>query len=175
MKKRQRLIMRSVILVVIALALGYTLYNTVFNDKKEPVKAGDTAPNFVLKDLEGNEVELEDYKGKGVFLNFWGTYCPPCEKEMPAIQRQYDKYKDQGVVVLAVDIAEPKFTVEKFANRLNLTFPIVLDQQREVVDEYGVGNLPATYLISPEGKVIDKITGELNDTHVRNYMEKIKP
>ncbi|MCF6137623.1 thiol-disulfide oxidoreductase ResA [Pseudalkalibacillus berkeleyi] len=175
MNKRKRLVMRSVILVVIALALGYTLFQTVFSDKKEPVAVGDTAPNFALKNLDGKEVELEDYKGKGVFLNFWGTYCPPCEKEMPAIQRQYEKYKDQGVVVLAVDIAETKLTVKKFVDEKNLTFPVVLDQQREVVDVYGVGNLPATYLISPEGKVIDKITGELNDTRVRNYMEQIKP
>jgi peroxiredoxin len=175
MKKRQRLVMRSVILVVIALALGYTLYQTVFSDKKDPVTVGDNAPNFVLKDLSGKEVELEDFKGKGVFLNFWGTYCPPCEKEMPAIQRQYEKYKDQGVVVLAVDIAETELTVKKFAEEKNLTFPIVLDQQREVVDVYGVGNLPATYLINPDGEVIDKITGELNDTRVRNYMEQIKP
>ncbi|MGM7701725.1 thiol-disulfide oxidoreductase ResA [Pseudalkalibacillus sp. Hm43] len=175
MKKQQRFIMRTVILAVIALALGYTLFQTVFSDKEEPVAAGDMAPNFVLKDLDGNEVELEDFKGKGVFLNFWGTYCPPCEKEMPAIQRQYEKYKDQGVVVLAVDIAETELTVKKFAEEKNLTFPIVLDQQREVVDTYGVGNLPATYLISPEGEVLDKITGELNDTRVRDYMEQIKP
>ncbi|WP_257347778.1 thiol-disulfide oxidoreductase ResA [Pseudalkalibacillus decolorationis] len=175
MKKRQRLIMRSLILVVIALALGYSLYETVFSNQKGLVEVGDTAPNFALQDLEGNKVELEDYKGQGIFLNFWGTYCPPCEKEMPAMQRQYEKYKDEGVVILAVNIAESQFTVQNFADRLGLTFPIVLDEQREVVDAYGVGNLPATYLISPEGKVIKKTTGELTDTVIRNYLEKIKP
>ncbi|WLD91871.1 thiol-disulfide oxidoreductase ResA [Alkalihalobacillus sp. AL-G] len=175
MKKQQRLLMRSLILVVIALALGYTLYKTAFSNERGLVEVGDMAPNFALQDLEGNEVELEDYKGKGVFLNFWGTYCPPCEKEMPAMQRQYEKYKDEGVVILAVNIAESKFTVQNFADRKGLTFPIVLDKQREVVDAYGVGNLPATYLISPEGKVIKKTAGELTDTIIRNYLEKIMP
>lgn len=167
--------MRSLILVVIALALGYTLYETAFSNEKGQVEVGDTAPNFVLTDLEGNEVELEDFRGKGVFLNFWGTYCPPCEKEMPAMQRQYAKYKDEGVVILAVNIAETEFTVKNFADRLGLTFPIVLDKQREVVDAYGVGSLPATYLISPEGKVVKKTTGQLTDTVVRNFLKEIMP
>ncbi len=172
--KKKRLIVRSIILALLVSALGYTLYSNFFI-KKETVKVGSVAPDFVLKDLEGNEHRLSDYRGKGVFLNFWGTWCKPCEREMPYMDNQYDYYKNHGVEVLAVNIAESKIAVESFANELDLSFPIVLDKDKQVLNAYGVDPLPTTFLINPEGKVVHITSGSLTERMVRDFMEEIKP
>lgn len=166
--------MRSLILTVLIGALAYTLYMNFFTSK-ERVKVGSTAPDFVLTDLEGNKQQLSDYRGKGVFLNFWGTWCKPCEKEMPYMQNQYDFYKAQGVEVLAVNIAESNVAVKSFADKHNLTFPIPLDKDRQVLNAYGVKPLPTTFLIDKEGKVVEITSGLMTERMVRDYMERIKP
>lgn len=172
--KKNRLLMRSIILILLIGALGYTLYSNFFVSK-EKVKVGSKAPDFVLTDLEGNEHQLSDYMGKGVFLNFWGTWCEPCEREMPYMDNQYEYYKNQGVEVLAVNIAESNIAVQSFVDKHDLTFPIPLDKDRQVLNAYGVGPLPTTFLINPEGKVVDITSGTLTERMIRDYMEQIKP
>lgn len=152
-KKKKRSIIRGIILLVLACAIIYTIYNSATKEKVEALADGDQAPDFELVDLEGNTHRLSDYKGQGVFLNFWGTWCEPCKKEMPAMERQYQQFKDQGVQVLAVNIAQSKFEVQNFVDQYDLTFPVVIDKTKSVMQAYNVGKLPATYLISPDGKV----------------------
>jgi len=82
---------------VLAVAIIYTIYNNATKDKFEVLGVGDEAPDFTLVDLNGEEHRLSDYKGQGVFLNFGGTWCKPCAKEMPAMDRQYEVFKDQSV------------------------------------------------------------------------------
>jgi peroxiredoxin len=108
-------------------------------------------------------------------LNFWGTWCPPCKKEMPYINNQYHQYKDKGVQVLTVDIQESELVVNQFAERLKLDFPIMIDTDKEVMSTYGIDLLPATFLIDKQGKVVNYYTGELSEDKVREFMEKIKP
>ncbi|CAG9622336.1 thiol-disulfide oxidoreductase ResA [Sutcliffiella rhizosphaerae] len=174
MNKKQRLVMRSVILVVMLAAIGYTMYINFFQSK-EIVDVGDKAPNFVLTDLEGNEVMLSDYEGKGVFLNFWGTWCKPCEREMPYMENQYQVYKDQGVEILAVNIQETNLAVERFRDRHGLTFPIPMDRSDQVRQAYGIMPLPTTILLDENGTVVKKSSGELSEENVREFMEMIKP
>src|SRR5690606_15375394 len=88
--------MRTAILLVLAGAIGFTLYNNATKENREVLQVGDPAPDFKLTDLNGEELQLSDYKGQGVFVNFWGTWCKPCEKEFPLMERQYQVYKDQG-------------------------------------------------------------------------------
>ena len=127
-KKKKRLVVRTMILYVMAAAVGYTLITNVFTER-QVIKAGDEAPNFQLQTLDGESVLLSDYRGKGVFLNFWATYCPPCKEEMPYMDNQYQRFKDQGVEILAVNVGEPSLTAEKFINRYDLTFPVPLDER----------------------------------------------
>lgn len=136
---------------------------------------GAQAPDFVLVDMQGNKHQLSDYRGQGVFLNFWGTWCPPCKKEMPYINNQYHQYKDKGVQVLTVDIQESELAVNQFAERLKLDFPIMIDTDKEVMSTYGIDPLPATFLIDKNGEVVEYYTGALTEEKVREFMEKIKP
>ncbi|SDJ24871.1 thiol-disulfide oxidoreductase ResA [Alteribacillus bidgolensis] len=173
-KKRRRLYIRSSILGVLAVLIGYVLYSN-FTGEDTLVKEGETAPNFELRTLEGGTVELEDYRGQGVFLNFWGTYCPPCEEEFPYIENQYMEYQEKGVEVLAVNVGESDLAVERFVDRHNLSFPILMDEQKAVLDRYGVGPLPSTFLINEEGEIIDILTGGMTEEDIQEYMERIKP
>lgn len=173
--KKRRLLTRTLILAVLAAAVGYTLYANMTKDENKKIEIGQPAPDFILVDLEGNKHRLSDYKGKGVFLNFWGTYCKPCEREMPYIDNQYKQFKDKGVQVLAVDVSEPKLVVNKFVQRHGLSFPVMIDKDGQVQSAYGINPLPITFLIDKDGKVVKSHTGELTEETVREFMEQIKP
>ncbi|WP_026584172.1 thiol-disulfide oxidoreductase ResA [Bacillus sp. J33] len=173
--KKQRLVMRTVILLVLGAAVAYTLYANFTKDQVQKVAVGEKAPDFVLTDMKGEKHRLSDYEGQGVFLNFWGTWCKPCEKEMPYMNNQYKQFKDQGVQVLAVNVGETDLAVNKFSDRYNLSFPIVIDKDTQVQSAYGINPLPATFLIDKDGKVVKYITGEMTEAMIKDYMEQIKP
>jgi peroxiredoxin len=175
-KKKKRLWIRTIILLILASAVGYTLYANLTKDEKGSVQKGDRAPDFVLKDLNGKEHKLSDYKGKGVFLNFWGSWCEPCKKEMPAIEKVGKEFKSKGVKILAVNVGEPDLIVKKFAEQYRLTFPIMIDNNKEVLRAYGVDPLPTTFLIDSKGRVKEVIIGGLqNERQVREKFSEIKP
>ena len=173
-KKQQRLIMRTSILVILGVALAYTLYANFTKDNKAVAK-NQQAPDFVLTDLEGEKHALSDYEGQGVFLNFWGTWCKPCEKEMPYMNNQYEVYKDQGVQILAVNVGEQQLVVENFTEEYGLDFPVLIDKGRAVESAYDVYKLPVTFLVDKDGKVVDVIEQGLTEEMIKQHMEAIKP
>lgn len=109
------------------------------------------AQEFALKDLNGNVVRLEDFRGTVVFLNFWATWCPPCRVEMPSMEKLYKAFKNKKFTILAVDMQEGSETVRKFKEKFKLSFPILLDEDGVVASYYGVRGLPATYFIDRDG------------------------
>jgi peroxiredoxin len=109
------------------------------------------AQNFTLKDLNGNVVHLENYRGKVIFLNFWTTWCPACLVEMPSMEKLYQEFKDKDFIILAVDMQEDSETVKKFKAKFKLNFPILLDEEGIVASYYGVRAIPATYFIDRAG------------------------
>ncbi|MEK4485341.1 thiol-disulfide oxidoreductase ResA [Psychrobacillus sp. FSL H8-0484] len=173
--KKQRFYIRTFILVVLTIAIVFTVYSNLTKDKNAVLQVGDKAPDFVLVDMEGNEHKLSDYKGQGVFLNFWGTWCKPCAKEMPAMDNQFNVYKDQGVQTFAINIGESDLKVNSFANRYKLSFPIAIDRNKSVMESYNIDPLPTTFLINPEGKIEKIIKGEMTEQDIANFMEQIKP
>ena len=121
----------------------------------------DTLPSidFELSNLEGVNEKLSDYKGKVVFLNFWATWCGPCRSEMPAMENVYKELKDDGFVILAVDLGEDKQTVQKFVDEYGLTFPVVLDQTNAVGGMYDARSIPTTYLVGRDGNILGRAVG----------------
>ncbi|SOC38121.1 thiol-disulfide oxidoreductase ResA [Ureibacillus acetophenoni] len=174
-KKRKRSIIRGVILAVLVIAIGFTVYSSFTKDKVELLTEGDTAPDFELVGLDGKKHRLSDYRGEGVMLNFWGTWCEPCKREMPAMDRQYDVFKDQGVNLLTINIAQSEFEVQNFLNNLGVDFPTVIDKTRDVMTAYNVIDLPASIFIDPNGKVVKIKTGEMKEADIISHMEMIKP
>ncbi|RTQ94481.1 thiol-disulfide oxidoreductase ResA [Lysinibacillus telephonicus] len=174
-KKKTRTVVRFLILIVLFGAIIFTIYSSLTKEKVEVLQIGDEAPDFELIDLNGEKHRLSEYKGQGIFLNFWGTWCEPCKREFPIIDRQYHEYKEKGVQVLAVNIAESDFAVQNYIDSKGLTFPVVIDKNKSVMEAYNINPLPTTFLVSPEGKIEKIITGEMNETIIKQYMEQIMP
>lgn len=174
-KKKRRLIIRTVILAVLVAAIAYTVYVTATKDSNQVISAGDKAPDFVLTDLEGNKHQLSDYEGQGVLLNFWGTWCPPCKKEMPALNEAYNKYKDKGIQVISINIAQSNFEVQNFVDNYKLDFPMTIDKTKSVMRTYNVDQLPATFLIDKNGEITKILTYGITESEFVAHMESIKP
>ncbi|WP_416826773.1 thiol-disulfide oxidoreductase ResA [Ectobacillus polymachus] len=170
--KNKRLLFRSSILLILIGALSFTFYENFFANK-EKVQIGKPAPNFSLTDMNGNTITLQSLKGKGVFLNFWGTWCKPCEEEMPFMNELYATYKDKGVEIVALNADETNLAVKNFAQQYNLTFPIAIDKGQKVINTYGVGPLPTTFLIDKNGKVLKQITGTQTKEQIEGYLKEI--
>jgi peroxiredoxin len=118
------------------------------------------APDFTLMSLEGRPVQLREFKGKLVLLNFWATWCAPCLHEMPSMERLYQTFKATPFVLLAVSMDRQGEAVARpFVDSLQLTFPVLLDTTLEVGRQYGVRGLPTTYLIDPEARLIGAVIG----------------
>ncbi|MBZ5559178.1 MAG: TlpA family protein disulfide reductase [Acidobacteriia bacterium] len=118
--------------------------------------------NFTLKDLEGKEVKLADYKGKVILLDFWATWCGPCKIEIPAFIELYTKYKPQGFEVVSVVLLDRFVNAKPFAEKMKMNYP-VLDgdpQQDKIDDAYGpLFGLPMSFMISRDGRVCQKHLG----------------
>ncbi len=120
---------------------------------------GREAPDFVLQTAAGGSYRLSDLGERPVLLNFWATWCGPCRQEMPAIEEEYRARAGEGLVVLAINVREAPRTVQGFARRLGLSFPVLLDESGEVSDHYRVRSLPTTFFITPEGIMDGSRTG----------------
>lgn len=140
-----------------------------------PPRLGNPAANFTLPDLAGNTVSLADFKGQPVILNFWATWCGPCEAEMPEINKAYLKHKEEGLVVLAIDLAEHPDTVKSFVDYYELAFTILLDRNKEVGKLYGARALPTTYFIDRSGTIVHTHYGQMDEEALAIGLRKILP
>lgn len=174
-KKKKRSITRGIILAILALAIGYTMYATATKDKVEVIKIGSKAPDFELVDLNGEKHRLKDYEGQGIVLNFWGTWCGPCEREFPAMERQYAEFKDKGVEIIAINYKQSDFEVNTYVKNMGMTFPVAIDKKTSVFRTYNIGPLPTTIFIDKNGKIKEISKGEMSEKQIRDYMASIAP
>ena len=126
----------------------------------QPAPERPPAPSLVLPDLEGETFRLADHRGEVVLVNFWATWCPPCRKEMPSMQRLWEAWKGRPFRVVAVDVGEEESAAWAFAATEDLTFTILLDNDSAVSRAWGVRGLPTTFLIDPAGRIAFTAIGE---------------
>lgn len=122
---------------------------------------GFLAPDFTLSTFSGESYSLADFRGKPVLVNFWASWCPPCRTEMPAMQNVYDKYKDEGFTVLAVNTTYQDNLGDAitFAQIRQLSFPLLLDRDGSVASLYEVRSLPTSFFIDRQGIIQEVIIG----------------
>lgn len=119
--------------------------------------------NFTIRDLNGNVVDVNEFKGKTIFLNIWATWCGPCRVEMPSIQSLYSQIDQDNIrfVMLSVDRQEDFEKVKNFVSDKNYTFP-VYTPSGTLPDQLQVRSIPTTFVINPEGKIVSHETGAAN-------------
>lgn len=181
-KKRNRLIFRTIILGILLVAVVYALVTNLTKNQTN-VDVGDNISddklNFTLEQMNKNNpldrIELADLKGKGIMLNFWATYCEPCEYEMPFMQKLYPEYKKKGVEIVTVNLDSTELVVHRFIDKYDLTFPVLQDKKNVVMDQYSIGPIPSTFFINPEGEVVKIVEGALTLDRLEEYLKQIQP
>jgi peroxiredoxin len=137
---------------------------------------GFSAPDFSLMSPDGETISLKDLRGQAVLVNLWATWCPPCRAEMPAIQKLYDEYKDQGFVVLAVNMTyqDTPSEVLPFTKANNLSFPILLDETGGMAKSYELRSLPSSFFIDRNGMIQEVVIGgPMSEALLRTRIESI--
>ena len=127
-----------------------------------PAKAeGKAKLNYTLKDMNGVNVRLSDYKGKVILLNFWATWCGPCKTEIPAFVELYDQYKDNGFVVLGVSTDDDPETLRAYAESMKMNYPILVGRDKEeILDAWGpIYAIPTTFFVGRDGSICGKHMG----------------
>ena len=135
-------------------AINYKLVPNLQEMKDRPL-----APDFTLPDLTEGKVSLRDFRGKLLMLNFWASWCISCREEMPAMERLYQRYKEQDFAILGLNIKDDKKRALSFVKELKITFPIGFDPKGEVGLLYGAWGIPTTYLIDTKGMALARIVG----------------
>lgn len=159
MKPRKSNTVFMVITLLVALA-GLPAFDVWSMGSRVPT-VGMQAEDFQLADLDGKTQSLSQYRGKIVLVNFWATWCKPCTTEMPAMQTMYDKLRDKGFVVLAVNELEDDAKVREHIKQYGHTFPVLMDRDNKVANQFGVFGLPVSVFVDQEGRVQEYIKGGL--------------
>lgn len=140
---------------------------------ERPQRAVQAEP-FTAHPVNGASPRLEDYLGRYVLLNFWATWCKPCQEEMPALEALYREVGPERLVVVAVSMQEEVSKVRKYIEDSDYTFPVLADPDGAVSRLYGVNSIPLTYLIDPGGEIVGRALGprEWNDPRLREYFRR---
>jgi len=140
-----------------------------------PVAKPFPAHKFRLKDLDDKVIQLSDFSGKTVIINFWATWCPPCRRELPSMQDTFEAFKGKNLVILAINVGEDWETIAPFIAPYKLEFPILLDKDSSVLTQWKAIGLPSSFVINGKGIVTHRFTGGRNwdDPVFRADLEKI--
>lgn len=132
------------------------------------------APDFALRDLDGNRVQLSDFRGKAVVLNFWATWCAPCRREIPWFIDLQKEYGPKGLQILGVSMDDgAREQVAAFATRIGMDYPVLLDDGHAGSEYEATEELPTTYYISRDGRVVAFVKGVIRKSEVERNIQEI--
>ncbi len=128
------------------------------------------APDFVLTTYDGQRLQLSDFRGQVVLLNFWASWCPPCRVEAPVLQRAAERLDSAGLVVIGIDVWDDETQARAFLDEFGVTYPNVEDTTRSIPVEFGVTGLPETFVISRSGVLVSRWVGPINDEQLADLV-----
>lgn len=179
MQPIQRRVFYAILLVVglawIFISADRSGTSTVVGEIPAP-REGFLAPDFSLNTPNGEIITLSDLRGQAVLVNLWATWCPPCRAEMPAMQKLYDEYKDQGFIVLAVNMTyqDNPAAIVPFVQENGLDFPILIEETGKVAEQYELRSLPSSFFIDRNGIIQEVIIGgPMSEALLRTRIESI--
>lgn len=171
-----------VMLATIVLAIGVIVTLAVLRQQAPKPSSvgslvvGKPAPGFTLPTLNGAEVSLSQFRGQPVLINFWASWCLPCQEEMPEFVRSYEAHKAEGLMILGLNLtySDSLPDVESFASEFNITFPILLDKDRAVAERlYRIPGLPTSIFVNRDGTIERIQVGVMTGEQVDQYVEEI--
>lgn len=159
--------------IVAVLVAGAVLAVLSRESVPPPIAPGQAAPGFELPTLGGETVRLSDLEGQVVLVNFWATWCKPCEEEMPSMQRLYQAFEGRPFQLLAVSVDDATAPVQEFRERFQLDFPILLDPEKRAAAAYQAYRFPETVLIDARGEIVGRFIGP-REWDSPAYVEQIR-
>ncbi|MGD8408022.1 MAG: redoxin domain-containing protein, partial [Thiohalophilus sp.] len=144
----------SVTVLIFILSFGAVIAAIQTDAPPQPIQNPVSAPGFNLKDIDGKIHNLEDYRGHVVVVNFWATWCPPCRREMPSMERAWLKLKQHGIEMLAINVGEDNDTIFTFTADYPVTFPLLMDRDSSVINAWPVRGLPTTFVVDKQGQIV---------------------
>ncbi len=149
---------------------------STMGDSAQAPQVGKLAPDFQLPSLEGQSISLSDSRGSPVLVNFWASWCGPCRSEMPYIQEIYEGWTGRGLVILAINLGESHTKVESFMQSYALSFPVLLDTNQDVANNYNIIGIPTTFFIDGYGIIQAIKIGAFSGTaEIEENLSKILP
>jgi peroxiredoxin len=164
----RHLLSLSIVLILIGLGMFFATNRL----RADP----NPAPAWQLKDLDGKTVKLSDFKGKVVILDFWATWCPPCREEIPNFVALQTQYKNQGLVVIGVSVDQGgPGVVSSFVKNNGINYPIVMATDDVTAQYGGIDAIPTTFVIDPQGNIVDKYVGGTDKSTFEHDIKKLLP
>jgi len=165
--KMRKVLENGVIIFMLSVALCSSCGVKTEKEEREEIeqaviteKEWGNAPDFTLVDLEGNNLTLSDFKRKVIILNFWATWCPPCRMEIPDFIELYEKYGDEGLRIIGVNLdGGDRSSVKKFSEKYKINYPVVFGDVNVTQDYGGIRAIPTTFIIDREGNIREKYVG----------------
>ncbi len=140
--------------------------------ERSPLKIGDPPPRFTLAGLDGKTVTVpDDLAGKAVVIHFWADWCPYCLDEMPVLESLYRQYRQQGLVIYAVNVGQGADAAKAFVDRVRISYPVLLDREGRTAKQYGVLGLPRTFFLDRKGLIKYKLLGEASEDMLRKLVQ----
>jgi len=156
-----------VFIVFLALRLGTA---------KSEHRAEGLAPVLEFTTFEGETINLDNLRGKGVVLNFWASWCDPCREEAALLESTWRREKDRGIIFLGLDYLDQEPAAKAYLAEYDITYPNGPDLRSQVARRYGIQGVPETFFIDPEGKIVDIIVGPItSQAQMDGYLDKIRP
>jgi peroxiredoxin len=141
-----------------------------------PSQETSPAPDFSLQSINGETINLVDFRGQPVMLIFWQIHCPACQSQMPFTQALYDKWSNDSFAILTIDVGDRASDIENYVNDRGITYPVLLDSQTTVAEDYGIYGVPTTYFIDGQGDVKGSQIGAFrNENEMENALSSAFP
>jgi peroxiredoxin len=167
------MVMRRGTKILVLVILLCAAWSAASAAERGGLKIGDPIPPFTLTALDRKPITLpDDGKGRVVVIHFWAAWCRYCLEEMPALENLYQRYREKGLMIYAVNVHQTDLVAQEYAQRIRISYPVLLDLEGKTAKQYGVIDLPRTFILDRRGTIRYKLIGEASEDTLNTLIKK---